>query len=187
MMSMILTQKMVSCTVPFKFTLSFPHVNSSLNITFTARNMLKLKVSFIKKSIFPSTFPLPIYTLLISFPLILHFYLQRPIFILPFQPLKECENSRVGDIRLDALKLTRIGWETLGKSLVISKISCLSEHTPLAIIKNSMIDLYSDGEGDLYRSLGNTSTPSGSFAIDGPLFTLSFNNTDFVTEQIDQV
>lgn len=143
--------------------------------------MLKLKVSFIKTWIIPFTFPfvhLHIADIIFSD---FTFYLQRPSFILLFQPLKEC------DIRLYALKLTRIGWETLGKSLVISKISCLSEHTPLAIIKNSMIDLYSDGEGDLYRSLGNTSTPSGSFAIDGPLFTLSFNNTDFVTEQIDQV
>lgn len=143
--------------------------------------MLKLKVSFIKTLIIPFTFPfvhLHIADIIFSD---FTFYLQRPSFILLFQPLKEC------DIRLYALKLTRIGWETLGKSLVISKISCLSEHTPLAIIKNSMIDLYSDGEGDLYRSLGNTSTPSGSFAIDGPLFTLSFNNTDFVTEQIDQV
>lgn len=143
--------------------------------------MLKLKVSFIKTLIIPFTFPfvhLHIADIIFSD---FTFYLQRPSFILLFQPLKEC------DIRLYALKLTRIGWETLGKSLVISKISCLSEHTPLAIVSNSMIDLYSDGEGDLYRSLGNTSTPSGSFAIDGPLFTLSFNNTDFVTEQIDQV
>lgn len=111
--------------------------------------MLKLKVSFIKTLIIPFTFPfvhLHIADIIFSD---FTFYLQRPSFILLFQPLKEC------DIRLYALKLTRIGWETLGKSLVISKISCLSEHTPLAIIKNSMIDLYSDGEGDLYRSLGD--------------------------------